>query len=417
MTDQQNNEPANDFIDTSINDTDSLDAERPELRPPFLGIVIEDLSRLSLGETPGPHLSPPSSSLPPSPPLISTMSDKPQREPFTKYGEWDGQPGTFDIWHQGLKGRIGDDELYLGSEAHVCLTIKEKMPAVQQQRLATWFRERTPGDNGEPPNKKFNRFAFLKTLVDCFQPKDAKTIAQGKIYTIRQGTAQSLAPYLNVFQTWLAAAQELAPVGSALCEIFKNSLNEDLRRSMAIRGGVSETDFEAQTVTIRDIARGIEGLPGWGLKGSKTEVYIDPNSYTLIGGGTDRSEGQRQQQTDTLDKDGDTRMSGINAIGTVSDISAMAAAIVAAINSNNSAPNRGTYNSHGHSLPSDTRPQPPPVSAAVRQQRINNGNCERCDQSPSHPWSKCRYKNFKDNPTPVGGTRRSNVNSAGSGNV
>lgn len=108
-------------------------------------------------------------------------------------------------------------------------------------------------------------------------------------------------------------------------------------------------------------------------------------------------------------------MSGVTAIGTVTDLQTMTAVIIAAMG----AAGGGNNNNRGgdRNFKEDSRPQAPPVSMAVRDARIAAGNCERCDESPSHRWSKCHYKNFRENPTQRGSSRTMRVNNAETGNA
>ncbi|KAG6066604.1 hypothetical protein E4U32_005667 [Claviceps aff. humidiphila group G2b] len=54
-------------------------------------------------------------------------------------------------------------------------------------------------------------------------------------------------------------------------------------------------------------------------------------------------------------------------------------------------------------------------AGGIRQQRLANRHCERCDADPSHRWSDCRYRNFQLAPT-VPGARRANVNAVATAN-
>ncbi|KAG6225268.1 hypothetical protein E4U25_008334 [Claviceps purpurea] len=58
------------------------------------------------------------------------------------------------------------------------------------------------------------------------------------------------------------------------------------------------------------------------------------------------------------------------------------------------------------------------LSFDVRQLRLANKRCERCDANPSHRWSDCQYRNFQSAPTLLG-ARRANANNfaAASGNA
>lgn len=103
-----------------------------------------------------------------------------------------------------------------------------------------------------------------------------------------------------------------------------------------------------------------------------------------------------------MDRDGDTIMSGVNALSSTKDaqIAALTAQVVAP---------RWCARSRGGNSAGDSRPYPPAISMDVRRQRLTNGHCERCDADPSHRWNDCRYQNFQSSPT-VSDPRRANVN-------
>lgn len=325
---------------------------------------------------------------------------------FVKYDEWDGKPETFESWYLSVIGRTLDPTMAnkLGSACHICVTLYGKIPSLQRSPLTPYIRSRLMpkmDEDGKSVAPPWVVSDFLAITWDAFQPKDLMALAQRKIFTIRQGDGQHLADYRSVWDSLVANAQELAPQGAAAIQVFKTSLRKGMVEALAVRGGVSATDWDSFIRTTQSLATDLESLPNFGLTGSKKEWYTtDKTTFvnTNNRGGAELT--QQAQRTPVLDHDGDTRMSGVNAIGSVTDIQSMAAAIIAAISNGRSSQGRS---GNGGGFRDEHRPHPPPVSMEVRAARMGAHKCERCGASPSHPWGQCQYRNFKESPTPHGG--------------
>lgn len=175
--------------------------------------------------------------------------------------------------------------------------------------------------------------------------------------------------------------------------------------------------YDLFVMEVQDLASELESLPDFRLaRGSDKEIYVHEKT------------GFYQQQTFSsptsgpshippnnlplnlpppstlyadVDRDGDTKMSDIRALQT--QMQSLVAAI-SNLNTNNNPSNRKP----------EQRPYPPECSQAERNYRVASGCCERCGRSPSHRWSDCSYRNFRNNPTSRGQGRlkSANVNSA-----
>ncbi|KHJ30503.1 hypothetical protein EV44_g3310 [Erysiphe necator] len=199
---------------------------------------------------------------------------------------------------------------------------------------------------------------------------------------------------------------------------MKSALVPSLRKGVAYRSNVSMTSYDLFVREVQDLANELESLPDFRLaRGSEKEVYV----HEILGY-------QQQISTPTsstnvpippisfppssvpsptpypnIDHDGDVRMGDINTLQT--QMQSLVAAI-SNLNIHNNPNNRKT----------EHRPYPPECSQAERNRRVTNGCCERCGKSPSHRWSDCSFRNFKNNPTSrgQGRSRSAYLNSASS---
>lgn len=326
---------------------------------------------------------------------------------FADYPEWDGQETHFESWLLSVKGVVNNPTLTsrLGGDQHVCMTTFAKIPEARRDEVSAYIRERledpvVDSEGYTTPVPAFSTKDWLALLATTFLPKDIKPKSQAKILRIRQGPAQTFASFRADFDTLCTRAAELAPTHAAKIQIMKTALSSRLRDAIAVRGGCSNTNYTAFVTSVQLLATDLEGLPEFqARRGSKVSLFVDANG-TIINSG---APADAAPQHHGIEKDGDTRMTGVNAIGTVTDMQQLAAVLLAALDARSGS--RG-----GNTFAADPRPHAPPTNQATRDALKGEGKCERCKKFPSHPWSQCEYRNFKDNPTPVG---RSRVAAAG----
>ncbi|CCE29272.1 uncharacterized protein CPUR_02965 [Claviceps purpurea 20.1] len=177
------------------------------------------------------------------------------------------------------------------------------------------------------------------------------------------------------------------------------ALNFTIRDAAATRGHASETDFDTYSKALLELATERELLPAFRTtKGSKTSLYVDVHSistYVTLSGAPVSAQAPSPAPASSLpaprmDRDGDTVMGGVNAMSTATDVATQIAALQSS-----------AFGRRGNSS-TDTR-----LSFDVRQLRLANKCCERCDANPSHRWSDCQYRNFQSAPT-LPGARRAN---------
>lgn len=199
---------------------------------------------------------------------------------------------------------------------------------------------------------------------------------------------------------------------------MKEGLAPHLRKGLAYRSGISNTDYDSFVVGVQEMANELEKLPEFSMAtGSDKEFYQRngfwrPHTQTNQGQVT-LAHSQYQPQPNPyshsftpVDQDSNVLMGGINALQTQMQ------SLLAAFKST-----QGKRDSRNKEYRTDNRPFPPDLPQPERNRRVEQGQCERCGRSPSHRWSECRYRNFRVNPTPRGsGKFRNSVVNAASTN-
>ncbi|KAI0991891.1 hypothetical protein K3495_g16296 [Podosphaera aphanis] len=146
-------------------------------------------------------------------------------------------------------------------------------------------------------------------------------------------------------------------------------------------------------------------------RGSDKEYYssenpaptVQPTNYKNLTTNSDRPM-MRNEPKFEVDLDGDTQMLDINSLQ--SQLQSHTESILAVLKG-------GDVGASINRRKNESRPFPPDVPRGERNRRIDSNRCERCNKSPSHRWSDCKFRNFRDNPTPRGysSSRRVAVNS------
>jgi len=345
----------------------------------------------------------------------STMPDAPIR-PFDGYPKWSGKDDEFDNFLLAILSVVSDPGMktHLGSDQHVCSAIFSRIPGHRQGEVSSYFRDRLPDYSADPTTTgetpPFVIEDFMRALVSAFLPKDIAARAQSKIYRIRQGPAQPVHSFTADFNTLCARAGVLAPVGAARVQAHKTALNAIMLEACTIRGFQSNTDWDKYIADVLRTGIDIEKLPRFiNAKGSKVSQFADSQTGVVLPAAT---EVPARPATDRVDRDGDITMGGVNAFATTtaaansSDLVSMVAAAVVQAMRGSPTPSNGTRAQYSP----DTRPHPPARTLNQRAALIDAGSCERCAVTPSHPWSQCRFRNFRENPTQRGRGRSPRVN-------
>ncbi|KAI0998740.1 hypothetical protein K3495_g9453 [Podosphaera aphanis] len=196
---------------------------------------------------------------------------------------------------------------------------------------------------------------------------------------------------------------------------MKCALASHLRKGIAYRQGVSETNYESFAKEVQSLAKELESIPSFrAIRGSDKEYFSFDNTAQATQSTADTNQSiYRTNQSSSsragqpavrYNQDGDVQLADISSLQ--SQIQAQTQAILAVLKGTNGKPSSGNLRK------SDLRPFPPEISQTERNRRINCIQCARCGKSPSHRWGDCKYRNFRENPTPRGYSfsRRAGVN-------
>ena len=101
--------------------------------------------------------------------------------------------------------------------------------------------------------------------------------------TIRQGDAQPFADFRHHFESYCAKSGDLAPTNAAKITHLKDSLAAYLRKALAVRRNLPDTDEKTFVKDAQDLANQQESQPEFiNGKGSRTHWFAStgkPHQY------------------------------------------------------------------------------------------------------------------------------------------
>lgn len=307
--------------------------------------------------------------------------------------KWDGTDDSYDGYSLGLQLVLQDSNLRakLGNDQSICTTIFTHLPKNASDRIAPWMKERMK-------NKAWSAEAMVTELDECFTDKDVKSRATRRLYAVRQGPAQPFAKYRHVVESHSSAAGDLGPTGAALISTMGRGLAQYPRLGVAMQPDLSLSNYSEYVKKVQNLATRLEALPEFqNSTGSKDEWYDSSAKADVPANRSTSPNNDRAPTTQThLDRDGDVRMTGVNAIGSVPDLASLISAVVSALQP---ALDSGRHSAqHFNGRPADNRPRAPWATQQARDQRRAVGKCVRCAIAPSHPHRSCKYRDFGANP-------------------
>lgn len=252
--------------------------------------------------------------------------------------KWDGSNENFAFLIHQMQVKIEEDLHLLGTSRAICLGMIATLPDEKKPRVAQWFMR-----GGE--NEAYDWRDFINHFHDEFEDKQARIAAGYTLSRMRQGSQQYFHDFLQDFEHKLTQCGG-DTWGSAAKVIYLNAGIYDTLRDALIPAKLpSYNDYARWVAEVYEVASKLEARSGYQPKGSRAT-----KSWFEVRPGTNPTSAREFTKTQT-DSDGDTLMSGVNAL-----------------------------------------------LASLAQERSRKGGDEELPSKPRAPWrSKEDFKRLKDN--------------------
>lgn len=299
----------------------------------------------------------------------------PQKK-ISKWPEWDGNAESFSTHLFLLRAKIEEDNQFLGSARAICLEIFGSVPASKQPRIAHWIK--TGGSGGVHDWDE-----FLKYLAEQFEDKQAKQAAGDLLGRMRMGATQYFVDFLQDYEFRLSQCDGLGWADGLKIIHLNIGINSTLRDKLVTKS-LPDDDYVKWIKKVKDVSGRLESLSTYRQKGS-----TQTKTWFLSQNGAKSQLPHDNKVTSSpvpkLDAQGDTQMSGVNALVT---------ALVNAVNTTNQ-----QGKTSGSQFSSD-KPRAPWRTSEEFQKLVDAGLCIRCEKS-GHIGPKCRSMRGAIKPTSV----------------
>lgn len=279
----------------------------------------------------------------------------------SKWPEWDGNVESFRSYIFELVVKIEEDRQMLGSDRAVCLGMLGTLPKDKKSRVSNWFESGGPAGN-------YNWKGFVEHFKYNFEDKRARLTAVKELTQMKQGSRQSFNDFFQQFEFKLAQCGGLHWDSPLKVSHLNNGLNETLEKALIGIDLPPDDDYAQWVSKVRDVAGRLESHQKRNFIKSGNEIYR-PAYLT--------------NQNPSIDADGDTIMTGVNALLALlnnNDQSSKGNLSLASLGKNNNF----RQNNNGK----DTRPRAPWRSQDEFQKLLSLGVCVRCGKA-GHYSARC----------------------------
>ena len=214
--------------------------------------------------------------------------------------KWNGVQVDFGFFVGRLETRIEADFAPFLDDRTICLDVIETLPETAKPRVSAWF-ERRKADG------QFSWRELVQHLKDTFSDRQARQVALEHVNRMEQGENQFFADFLQDFEYRVAQSggnEAFTQLGKTMT--LKAALNNKLRISLV---GVKLPPPERHhdwVEEVKEVALELEGLANYRPRGAA-------QTMTKLGAPKSRV-GHITPSRQTVDAEGDIRMSGTNAI-------------------------------------------------------------------------------------------------------
>ncbi|KAL5596493.1 uncharacterized protein BROUX77_007177 [Berkeleyomyces rouxiae] len=257
---------------------------------PLAGLTIEEVRRMRelLAISPAPQPAP--------------DADR-QTGTRLRWPSWDGEVSAFPRFFNHLKLRAKAHERTKELPESTCMKIFACIPSEKQPLVERWF------DQGE--SFGWNWRVFLEHINEQFRDRDAIKKAGQKLYLMRMGASQTFVSFLQDFERQLGACEGHSWPDRAKIIPLHASLNATLQFHLTAKT-LPDDDYDAWVRKVKIVAARVESLPAY-----KSKDPNKANTWSLKSERTSdmpREEGYHGRGNARIDNDGDTVMTGVNAL-------------------------------------------------------------------------------------------------------
>lgn len=284
---------------------------------------------------------------------------QPLKKKETPWPKWDGTAENFGFYATQVEVKVEEDRHLLGNDRSICLGMISTLPESRQPRVAHWFQSVGPREN-------YNWRLFLAHFRELFEDQQAQQTAGDQLSRMRQGAHQPFESFLHDFEYKLAQCGGSGWADSARIIPLNNAINDPLKRALISVTTLPANDYQNWVATVKQVARRLEAHPSYGAR-SGSASYT--KTWFLEHGGAWHVGGTQGGTQPRLDWEGDSPMTGVNAMTPEAFVAAMRAA----------AP--GMFRGGGGGGSGSNKPRAPWRTPEEFKRLMDQGLCTRCTKS------------------------------------
>ena len=296
-----------------------------------------------------------------------------------------GKQEDFNFYMDMLRTRVEKGVASCREPSGLCIDIINTLPDDKRSRIASWFSVSKKAN-------KFDSLDLLNIIEHEFEDTHAQQVATELLQRMEQGRHQFFREFLKDFEYKVSlSGGDIIFTPSAKTRQLKLSLNSKLRRVLIGVKLPPEMKYHEWVVAVNEVAVELESFTDYRPRGSKEiNTKIGPPK-----GGSTAFTSEPSRADTNLDGNGDTYMSGTDAIlAAIRDLKLI---------------NKGTAHSNSNKKQAGeppvnrkkeaTKPRAPWRNKKEFNRLIEKGVCVRCGKE-GHRGPKC--PNFRSAKRPRG---------------
>ena len=237
----------------------------------------------------------------PTPEQVTTVCEKfPTKEIMLP--KWDGKKETYATFKFKLELKIEVLGPWLGSNKLICLGILECLPENKQNRVSSWLMRQ--GNTG-----MYDWREFLAFIHKQFDNRQAGLEAGVALTRMRQGDHQYFEDFLQDFEYKLSLCEGDSFGSAAKLILLHAAINDQTRDALIGNDITLAMGYEAYIDKVRLIASQIQARHKYRPKGT----ILQPKTVLVVGN-TPQNQLVQPFEDHQIDGNGDTKMTGINAM-------------------------------------------------------------------------------------------------------
>ena len=213
------------------------------------------------------------------------------RKPLPKPPQFTGKKNDYPVWRQQMIDKLALDSQFFSSDAERWYFIFSCLEPGPQATIATFYREGATKYNHSPQ-------AMFDYLDQNYKDPFVKKKAMSQLRSLRLSENQTFATFLPKFERLMADAGAIHWPDDAKISLAENALNKRIRSAL-VAVNLPDDDYPRWLSRVQEVASKEDQFHSDFAAPSQRHLYTTPHR-------------NKNRETTNLDKEGDTRMGGVN---------------------------------------------------------------------------------------------------------